>query len=82
MKAKIKDEAYQLYLRQVNKQFSSANISPKTYIEFGETIKKYTGVVMKVSRQYGGRSCLTYPVPENNVVGIDIENYLLDFIEE
>lgn len=90
MKAKIKDNAYELYWKNLNKTFRGSGVPPKTYLEFGETIKSYIGIVMEVNYQYGNRTRLTYPEPKQinidgniiDVVGIDLENYLLDFIEE
>ncbi len=89
MKAKIKDNAYELYWKKVNKFFSGSSVPPKTYVDYGETIKNCIGIVMEVKYQYGNRTCLTYPEPKQinidsniiNAVGIDLENYLLDFIE-
>ena len=84
MQAKIVKGASNRYFKEINRQFNPRCGPPKTYMKYGELLKEYEGVTMKIDRQYGRKPnrgyVLTYPVAQGNVTGIDVEEKYIEVI--
>ena len=83
MKARIKPNAAEIFLKRERKIFS---VLPKTYREFANTLRELENKTLEILSEYDNRIVLKYPKPKNvegmRVIGIDLEKDLVEILGE
>jgi len=85
MKAKIKENAVEIFFDKNRKLFPKNRPIPKTYRDFIKLLRELQGKTFKVIQQYKNRIVLQYDKPKikengTRIVAIDLDIDLVEFV--